>query len=75
MRRQRATRGRRMEGLCRERGSKTLEGAALRVRLQPLLASVFSGVKRFIRDLKSCRGIRSSPMDTCRSPLRPCACL
>ena len=30
------------------------------------------GVELLTRDVKSCRGIRSSPMDTCPSPLHPC---
>ena len=29
------------------------------------------GVERLTRDMKSCRGIRSSPMDTCPSPFHP----
>ena len=29
------------------------------------------GVELLIRDVKSCRGIRSSPMDTCPSPFPP----
>ena len=37
------------------------------------------GVELLTMDVKSCRGIRSSPMDTCRSPSPPlcedCACL
>ena len=37
MRRQRAARGQRIEYTSRGRGSKTLDGVALRVRLQPLL--------------------------------------
>ena len=37
MRRQRAVRGRRIEGSCRGRRSKILDGVVLRVRLQPLL--------------------------------------
>ena len=37
MRHQREARCQRIEGCCRERGSKTLDGVALRVRLQPLL--------------------------------------
>ena len=35
--RQRAARGRRIEGSCRGRWSETLDGVALRVCLQPLL--------------------------------------
>ena len=30
-----------------------------------------SGVELLTRDVKSCRGIRSSPMDTCPSPFHP----
>ena len=30
-----------------------------------------SGVELLTRDVKSCRGIRSSPMDTCASPFHP----
>ena len=30
------------------------------------------GVELLTRDVKSCRGIRSSPMDTCPSPFHPC---
>ena len=37
MRRQRAARGRRVEGSCRGRGSKTFDSVALSVCLQPLL--------------------------------------
>ena len=37
------------------------------------------GVELLTRDVKSCRGIRSSPMDTCPSPFYPlgedCPCL
>ena len=29
------------------------------------------GVRRLTRDVKSCRGIRSSPVDTCSSPFHP----
>ena len=30
------------------------------------------GVELLTTDVKSCRGIRSSPMDTCPSPFHPC---
>ena len=30
-----------------------------------------SGVELLTRNVKSCRGIRSSPMDTCSSPFHP----
>ena len=34
--------------------------------------TTFPGVELLTRNVKSCRGIRSSPMDTCPSPFQPC---
>ena len=40
--------------------------------LKKLVPTMSPGVELLTRDVKSCRGIRSSPMDTCPSPFYPC---
>ena len=48
---------------------KTRLGLADLGKTPPIMSPV---VELLSRDVKSCRGIRSSPMDTCPSPLHPC---
>ena len=62
-------------------GEEDLDLSALSAKLKAKLGlsdpkqpptTMSPGVELLTRDVKSCRGIRSSPMDTCPSPFHPC---